>query len=73
MAMVGAGRGGARGGRGHHLLPHLPDLQLEADLARKHEAVFRLELSSGLVGGEETFLLEQFHDKLSTTVKSLPQ
>ena len=73
MAVVGAGWGGAgRGGR-HHLLSHLPDLQLKADLAREHLAVLRLELSRGLVGGEQTFLLEQFHHQLSTTVQSLPQ
>jgi len=71
--VVGVGWGGAGGGAGHHLLPHLPDLQLEADLAREHLAVLRLELSGCLVGGEEAFLLEQFHDQLSPTIQGLPQ
>lgn len=39
----GSGRGAGRAG-GHHLLPHLPDLQLEADLAGEHLGVLRLEL-----------------------------
>lgn len=38
-----SGRGAGRAG-GHHLLPHLPDLQLEADLAGEHLGVLGLEL-----------------------------
>merc|ERR1712079_553719 len=68
--------GGPRGcmtGAGHHLLPHLPDLELETDLAREDLTVFGLELCRGCVGGEEPLLLKELHHQLPPAVQRLPQ
>ena len=42
-------------------------------LAGKHFAVLALELRCGHVGGEESLLLEEFHDQLPPAVQSLPE
>ena len=69
---VGGG-GGARVGGGHHLLPHLPDLQLQAHLVGEDLDVLGLEGGGGLVGGEEALLVEQLHHQLSSAVQGFPQ
>ena len=69
---VGGG-GGARVGGGHHLLPHLPDLQLQAHLVGEDLDVLGLERGGRLVGGEEALLVEQLHHQLSSAVQGFPQ